>query len=290
MSLEYTNEICGEDKNLIKNYFDATGVDFDKYVIPLDHKYEHVLTEEEEKKLEEGKPLFSDLQEGRCGAALAYINKSTVTEGTRPRIKSAPSGFPTEEKYVDVILQRCHLIGCQLLKRRGKEEDDKDANLKRIFTGTRFMNNIMLYYEKQVAEYVDETDNCVLYRVPPCFGDANKLAYGVQIEAKFFDQGKEEDKEKSFNIFVCNKQPGIVLNYVTGEICPKESKDMINAMLEKESIYVLNKRKKRCHLKGCASLDYSNRTIGDDRKRDQLEKAKYHFCAICDLIPRRDVL
>ena len=72
----------------------------------------------------------------------------------------------------------------------------------------------MLQFEQEVASYVEETDNHVLYRVTPYFEGDNLLATGVQMEA----YSLEDDGEGiQFNVFVYNVQPGINIDYVTGE-------------------------------------------------------------------------
>ena len=97
--------------------------------------------------------------------AFARISKNTLSSKSdkRPKMHCKPSGFPAskEENTVNgkLIFQRCHLIGFRLFKIRG--DKDENANLKKVFTGTRFMNNLMLYYENKIHE----TEKTVLYRL-----------------------------------------------------------------------------------------------------------------------------
>ena len=71
----------------------------------------------------------------------------------------------------------------------------------------------MLPYENMVADYVKDTNNHVLYRVTPVFDGNNLVAKGVQMEAK----SVEDDGEGiQFNVFVYNVQPGITIDYATG--------------------------------------------------------------------------
>jgi DNA-entry nuclease len=62
--------------------------------------------------------------------------------------------------------------------------------------------------------YLDGSDNHVLYRVTPYFKGNELIARGVEIEAY-----SVEDKGEGlcFHVFVYNIQPGIVLDYRTGE-------------------------------------------------------------------------
>ena len=65
-----------------------------------------------------------------------------------------------------------------------------------------------------VADYIKETNNHVLYRVTPLFEGNNLVATGIQIEAK----SVEDDGEGiEFNVFIYNVQPGITIDYATGD-------------------------------------------------------------------------
>ena len=73
----------------------------------------------------------------------------------------------------------------------------------------------MLPFENKVADYVEKhKNNHVLYRVTPIFKENNKLASGVEIEAYSVE---DRGKEICFNVYVYNVQPGITINYETGE-------------------------------------------------------------------------
>lgn len=88
-----------------------------------------------------------------------------------------------------------------------------------MITGTRYFNvEGMLPFENQVAEYIkrqkSNENRHVLYRVTPIYEGENLLASGVQMEA-FSVEDKGE--EVCFNVYVYNVQPGVVINYATGE-------------------------------------------------------------------------
>ena len=72
----------------------------------------------------------------------------------------------------------------------------------------------MLLFENQVADYIRTTKNHVLYRVTPIFKDENLVASGVNIEAKSIE---DNGNGICFNVYVYNVQPGIEINYKTGE-------------------------------------------------------------------------
>lgn len=132
----------------------------------------------------------------------------TSERGSIGQIK--PSGWHTV-KYDIVsgkyLYNRCHLIGYQLT--------GENANPKNLITCTRSMNTEgMLEFENQVADYIKETNNHVLYRVTPIFEENNLVASGVQIEAS-----SVEDKcgDICFNVYVYNVQDGIEINYSNGD-------------------------------------------------------------------------
>lgn len=155
---------------------------------------------------------FSELDfEGRCGEAFARIGTDTVSNDKRGDISSVhPSGW-VQRKYsfVDdgMLYNRCHLIAHQLC--------GEDANERNLITGTRTFNVMgMLYYEELVGDYVRATGNHVLYRVTPLFAANDLVARGVQMEAKSIEDNGEAVQ---FNVFVHNVEPGVAIDYVTGE-------------------------------------------------------------------------
>ena len=131
----------------------------------------------EEELTEEPYESYSDLDElGRCQEAQACVGQETMPEGERESISEVkPTGWQSVE-YEDVdggyLYNRCHLIGYQLTA--------ENANEKNLITGTRYMNTEgMLPFEDEVADYVEETGNHVMYRVTPVFEGGNLVASGV---------------------------------------------------------------------------------------------------------------
>lgn len=148
---------------------------------------------------------------GRCTACVAMIGRDLMPTEERGSIGSVrPTGWHTV-KYDNVdgkyLYNRCHLIGYQLTA--------ENANKKNLITGTRYLNmEGMLPFENLAADYVKETGNHVLYRVTPIFNDQNLLASGVHMEA----QSVEDNGDGvMFNIYCYNIQPGISIDYATGE-------------------------------------------------------------------------
>ena len=151
----------------------------------------------------------------RCGVAYANICKEIMPSENEKRgaISSVkPTGWQTA-KYPGTVdgnylYNRCHLIGYQLA--------GENANAKNLITGTRYMNvEGMLPFENKVAEYIEKNNNNhVLYRVTPDFKGDNKVASGVEMEAYSVE---DNGRGISFNVYVYNVQPGITINYQTGE-------------------------------------------------------------------------
>lgn len=164
---------------------------------------------------------YSPLDElGRCGVAVACVGKDLMPTEERGAIGQVkPTGWHTVKyDFVDgkYLYNRCHLIGYQL--------SGENANERNLITGTRYLNvQGMLPFENMVADYVKETNNHVMYRVTPVFEGDNLLAKGVKIEAY-----SVEDKGAGicFNVFCYNIQPGVYINYATGDSHPDNTGEM----------------------------------------------------------------
>ena len=172
---------------------------------------DNVPTFTDEEKTLESFEYYSPLDNlGRCGVAFANVSKDTMPTEERESIgQIKPTGWHTV-KYDIVsgkyLYNRCHLIGYQLT--------GENANAKNLITCTRYMNaTTMLQFETEVASYIEETKNHVLYRVTPYFEGDNLVATGVQMEA----YSVEDNGELQFNVFVYNVEPGIKIDYATGD-------------------------------------------------------------------------
>lgn len=148
---------------------------------------------------------------GRCGVAYANIGEDlmpTKERGSIGMIK--PSGWQmVKYDFVDgkYLYNRCHLIGYQL--------SGENANERNLITGTRYMNTEgMLPFENEVANYVQDTGNHVLYRVTPIFDGNNLVADGVLMEAMSVE---DRGLDIEFNVFVYNVQPNVKIDYLTGK-------------------------------------------------------------------------
>lgn len=237
---------------------------------------------------------YSELDSlGRCGVAFANVGKDIMPTEKRGKIGMIkPSGWHTV-KYSEVIKDkylwnRCHLIAFMLA--------GENANQKNLITGTRYLNiDGMLPFENQVADYVKETNNHVLYRVTPIFKDDELVARGVQMEAYSVE---DNGSGVCFNIYAYNVQPGVSIDYATGESklentsetkISEEKREEVSEteeqMSEKksETTYVLDTNTKKFHKEGCSSL----RQMKEENKemwngdRDTLLKKGYTPCGNC---------
>ncbi|WP_409968949.1 DNA/RNA non-specific endonuclease [Bengtsoniella intestinalis] len=147
---------------------------------------------------------------GRCGVVYACISTDLMPTEDRESISSVyPTGW-VQGAYDNVdggyLYNRSHLIGFQLT--------GENANELNLITGTRAFNvEGMLPFENEVAAYIDETGNHVLYRVTPYFDGQNLVANGVQMEAYSVE---DNGAGVQFNVYCYNAQPDIAIDYATG--------------------------------------------------------------------------
>lgn len=224
---------------------------------------------------------YSELDElGRCGTAKANIGEELMPTEDRESISEIkPSGWINKE-YDDVdggyLYNRCHLIGFQLTAENANEEN--------LITGTRYMNTEgMLPFENMVADYIKETDNHVLYEVTPVFEDDNLVASGVLMEAESVE---DDGAGISFYVYVYNVQPGIEIDYVTGE--SREAEDtQTEAGTENgqaaEETYILNTNTMKFHEPDCASVGdmKASNTREYSGSREDVIQMGYDPCGRC---------
>ena len=236
---------------------------------------------------------------GRCGVCIASIGQDLMPTEERGSIGSVkPSGWHLV-KYNGVVdgnylYNRCHLIGYQL--------SGENANVSNLITGTRYLNvNGMLGFENEVADYVQSTGNHVLYRVTPIFEDDNLVASGVLMEAKSVE---DAGAGICFNVFCYNVQPGVAIDYATGDSAldgtveesakakeETETQDQQQVTEETnsnrqaaEKEYVVNTNTNKFHRSDCSSV----KKMKDKNKmeftgsRDELINQGYEPCRNCN--------
>ena len=142
------------------------------------------------------------------------------------------------------MYNRCHLIGYQLTA--------ENANEKNLITGTRYMNvDGMLPFENMVADYIKETEHHVRYRVTPIYEGDNLVASGVEMEAESVE---DEGEGLSFHVYVYNVQPGIEIDYATGDSHETDTEQTNQASDNQVESYVLNTNNKKFHKPTCSSV------------------------------------
>lgn len=243
-------------------------------------------------KTTEAFEYYSDLDSlGRCGVAYANICKELMPTEKRGEIGMIkPTGWHTV-RYDDIIqdkylYNRCHLIGFQLA--------GENANEKNLVTGTRYMNvDGMLPFENMVADYVQETDHHVLYRVTPVFEGNDLVCRGVEMEAYSVE---DHGEGVSFHVFVYNVQPGIEIDYATGDshVAGGESGQTASGQKESQageddasnhetSTYVVNTNTGKFHRPDCDAVPKIAKQNRKDLEsgRDALIAQGYTACGIC---------
>ena len=219
---------------------------------------------------------------GRCTTAFANIGKDIMPTEKRGSIGEVkPTGWQMA-KYDNVdgkyLYNRCHLIGYQLT--------GENANAKNLITGTRYLNvDGMLPFENMVADYIKETGNHVLYRVTPVFSGDNLVASGVHMEAESVEDNGDGIL---FNVYCFNAQPGIAIDYATGDshqddsIVADASKSTTAADANVQT-YILNTNTKKFHKESCnsaKSMDASNKKIYTGSRQELIDMG-YEACGVC---------
>lgn len=228
---------------------------------------------------------YSELDSlGRCGTAVANVGKDLMPTEKRGEITPVkPTGWHSvkydcvEGKY---LYNRCHLIGYQL--------SGENANKKNLLTGTRYLNiEGMLPFENEVADYVKETDNHVLYRVTPVYEGDDLVASGVQMEGWSVEDNGEG---VCFNVYAYNNQPGVEIDYATGDSNLADAGSLENKSSEQEETknesgesYIINTNTHKFHKPSCSSVadtkEENKETVTESRS-ELIEKG-YEPCRRC---------
>lgn len=300
-------EAVGENRPVtddgVLSYRDVPAFEGNPYVYVNDG--EPTFTDEQ-RAAEPGHEHYGELDElGRCTAAFAVVGPETQPTEKRGSIgEIRPSGWQmakydfVEGKY---LFNRCHLLGYQLT--------GENANPQNLITGTRYLNiQGMLPFENAVADYVDATGNHVLMAVTPIFEGSELVARGVHMMAESVEDGGEG---VAFNVFCYNVQPGVVIDYGTGESMLEEEATLLPDVSGAEkapatasdgggeasekgatetdegkgvAVYVLNTNSKKFHRPDCSSvgqMSAKNREDVEDT-RENLIANGYDPCKRCN--------
>ena len=245
---------------------------------------------------------YSELDSlGRCGVAYANVGQDLMPTEPRGEIGSVkPTGWHLV-KYDNVdgkyLYNRCHLIAYMLAA--------ENANPQNLITGTRYLNTQgMLPFETKVSDYVKSTGNHVLYRVTPIFEGDNLLANGVFMEAYSVE---DDGAGICFCIFAYNVQPGIGIDYATGDnwaessMASREAAEPVivetptpqpentpqivqETPVPQGTTYVLNTNTMKFHYPDCSSVDQmkeKNKQIYTGNREDVINMG-YVPCKRCN--------
>lgn len=223
---------------------------------------------------------------GRCTVASAVIGQDLMPTGERENISHIkPTGWQISKyNFIDgrYLYNRCHLIAFQLT--------GENANERNLITGTRYMNTEMIAFEELVGDYVRETGNHVRYRVTPIYDGNNPLANGLQMEAMSIE---DNGKAIMFNVYFYNVQPGVTIDYETGnnwltrdddsagDVSANGSQSADSA--DAQNTYILNTNSGKFHVPGCSGI----KQMSDKNKaeftgtRSEVLAAGYEPCGSC---------
>lgn len=219
---------------------------------------------------------------GRCTYAVSCIGKDLMPTEKRGSIGSVkPSGWHISKyDFVDgkYLYNRCHLIGYQLTA--------ENANERNLITGTRYLNvEGMLPFENDVADYIEITNNHVYYKVTPIFEGNNLVANGVQMQAYSVE---DNGQGISFNVYCYNVQPGVAIDYATGDnqAVASSSASVTSTSSDEadKKTYIVNTKTKKFHNPDCDGVKKMSSSNKKKYKgtRDSLISNGYSPCQKCN--------
>ena len=219
---------------------------------------------------------------GRCTYAVSCIGKDLMPTEKRGSIGSVkPSGWHISKyDFVDgkYLYNRCHLIGYQLTA--------ENANERNLITGTRYLNvEGMLPFENDVADYIEITNNHVYYKVTPIFEGNNLVANGVQMQAYSVE---DNGQGISFNVYCYNVQPGVAIDYATGDnqAVASSSASVTSTSSDEadKKAYIVNTKTKKFHNPDCEGVKKMSSSNKKKYKgtRDSLISNGYSPCQKCN--------
>lgn len=234
---------------------------------------------DEQKSLTKSYEKYGKLDSlGRCTYAISCIGKDLMPTEERGAIGSVkPTGWQIAKyDFIDgkYLYNRCHLIGYQLT--------GENANECNLITGTRYLNiDGMLPFENDIADYIDITNNHVLYEVTPIYKGNNLVASGVHMQAY-----SVEDKGDGicFNIYCYNVQPGVDIDYATGNNkISGDSSTFSSTTQSYTQTFIVNTNTKKFHKPECDSAKKMSSSNKKTYKgsRESLISNGYSPCQKC---------
>jgi len=143
--------------------------------------------------------------------------------------------------------------------------------------------NGMLPFENMVADYIRETGNHVAYRITPIFEGNNLVCSGVQMEAYSIE---DEGESICFNVYCYNVQPGITINYATGDSSgPSSSATTSTPSTEKDNtndnqaasgdmVWIPNSGSKYHSRSGCSNMKNPRQVTKQEAENEGYEPCK----------------
>ena len=117
---------------------------------------------------------------------------------------------------------------------------------------------------------------CIRDSITPVFEGDNLVASGVQMEAESVE---DHGEGIAFNVYVYNQQPGIEIDYATGQ------SSEISAPAEDEEVqsYILNTNTHKFHLPDCSSVSNikTQNKFNYTGTRQELIDQGYEPCGSC---------
>ncbi len=169
--------------------------------------------------------VYAPLDEiGRATVAFAMVSDETrPPQGEkRPSLSEVhPSGW--NQAFYDHIpgqslFNRSHLIAWSL--------SGEGANPCNLITATTTLNQeVMQGYEQSILSHIRNTGNHVLVRATPIYEGDELVARGVHYEAQSIEDAGEAI---SINVFIWNIEPGVDIDYATGESALSPTENEVN--------------------------------------------------------------
>lgn len=219
---------------------------------------------------------------GRATGAQACVGTELMPTEERESICDVkPTGWHSVQyDFIEnggSLYNRSHLIAFQLT--------GENANPENLITGTRYMNaSTMVPFEEEVGDYVRKTRNHVLYRVTPLYEGDNLVASGVHMEARSVE---DNGRGVSFNIYAYNVQPGVTIDYATGD---NRADGTVGASSGSAALdasqyrYILNSGGMKIHRADCtgvANIKERNK-VGYNGTVEEAEAMGYTPCGLCN--------
>lgn len=214
---------------------------------------------------------------GRVGVVWGCFDYAHMPTWKRESLTVKPTGW-VQNRYDIVsggwLWNRSHVCAFQLC---GLSNEARN-----LMTGTRAFNageNSMVTFENMTADHMREyRSHHVLYRVTPDFGGSNLVAYGVLIESDCL----QCDDTADYCVYIRNQQPGITIDYRTGENWLTSSADQ-TAGQSSAATFILNTRSRKFHRLSCGSapsVSSANYKL-TSQTRTQVINEGYSPCAKC---------